>query len=459
MSEEDVEIIDFSEKENETVEESETEERETKEAVEDPKKLAMEMLKEGRPMEEIMEKTGLPDRVIYGLKGVLAKKGEIPESEGEGVPPSEEEEPIFKSPKEQLEDWFISEMSKRLPDIMGKKAAELVIRTLKDNPDIIWDPQTLRYHIVQIHPKVNKYLLDWMLNSLYRKLNEMKRSYEEAPMFSFPITPPTMPDIGMGYGMTPPRGRGIQTRVYGYGTPYYYPYGYPAYPHGEGKKESDNTSKLILTVLTEILKRLEKKNEEPSVDVPFGNKVIKVPASQAGLYITMNTIIEELKKLSEKQNEEPTVKIPTEDGKVVEMPASQAAYYVIAQTEKEKRKLLEDTTRKIVERFSPERVIRAIEESSLQRSPSPTLDLINKARQDLNRHLEKILTIIEVGLKQQVKPEVPQIPKYSPEERKKKIEEVSEAIKEAQEEVQLENEIKELVPYVVGEEEEEEEQG
>jgi len=356
---------------------------------------------------------------------------------------------MFKSPKEQLEEWFIKELEKRLGNIMGNKTTKLVIETLKDNPDIVWDPQMLRYHIIQINPKVNKYMLDWILNTLYRKLNELKAAYEQEPTFSMPIEPPQLPEFSSRFEIMPPKHgtRGINAYPRQYPTnPYYQPM--PMYYQGY------NVVSMIKGIIDKVLDRLEKQQQEPLVEVPFGDKTIKVPASQAGLYYTLGTIMEEIKKISEDKNKEPMVKIPLGD-KVVEMPASQAAYYVIAQSEKEKRRLLEETTKRIIDRYSPDRVIRAIEESSLQRSPSPTLDLINKARQDINKHLEKILSIIEIGLKQQIKPEVPKVPKYSPEEREKKIEEVSEAIKEAQEQAQLENEIKELVPYVVGEEEEE----
>jgi len=444
LSEKDVEMNETIEEEEETVD---TKESEVKEGAEDPKKLAIRMLKEGKSVEEIMEKTGLPDKVIYGLKGSLARKGELPkegEEEYGGTPEYEEEEDIFKSPKERLESWFIKELEKKLRNIMGEKTTTLVIETLKDNPDIIWDPQMLRYHIVQINPKVNKYMLDWTLNSLYRRLNELKAVYEHEPTFSIPIEPPQFPDFGFPSEFTLPKQRsGVipRTRSPNFG------YGYT--PPSQSPRSD---TYMIIALLKELINKLGKSQEEPMVEVPFGESKITVPASQVGIYITMNTIMQELKKLSEKQDKEPMVKVPTEDGRIVEMPASQAAYYVMMQAEKEKRRLLEKSTERIIEKYSPERFLRALEETGIQRTPSPTLDLLHKARQDLNKIAERILNVIEYGMKNQITPQVPVRPRYTKEEREKKMEEVSEAIKEAQEEAQLENDIAELVPYVVSEE-------
>ena len=47
------------------------------------------------------------------------------------------QEPIIKSPKEELEEWFISELERRLPRIVGKQKTDIIIETIRENPDMI----------------------------------------------------------------------------------------------------------------------------------------------------------------------------------------------------------------------------------------------------------------------------------------------------------------------------------
>ncbi|RLD17599.1 MAG: hypothetical protein DRI33_04910, partial [Caldiserica bacterium] len=131
------------------------------------------------------------------------------EDVGTSHPPEEEE--LIKSPKEELEEWFINKLEEDLPTIVGKGKVKIIIKTLRQNPNIIWDPQRLRYHIIQIAPtNINDYLLDWTLTSLYQELEEYKTKIESKFGHLLPqIRPPEPGSEFRYYRIAPPRERGV----------------------------------------------------------------------------------------------------------------------------------------------------------------------------------------------------------------------------------------------------------
>ena len=399
---------------------------------------------------------------------------------GEGGTPQAQtpEEPVIKSPKEELEDWFINELAKRLPQVVGKEKAEVIIQTIRDDPEIIWDPQRLRYHIIQLASKnINKYLLDWVLNSLYRNLEEYRKNFEEALGYAYPpISPPRMPTSGLYPRPYPPR-EGPYPRQYFRPEPIEFPEHtqHVPYPHAYRPQYAHPTpehggSSELLRLLDKILDKLDRREreeaKEPLVEVPnpYGEGTIKVPLSQVPTYLMLkgiqdqiNALKEAIAKLQEKPKEEPkeqTVKVPTENG-VIELPASQAVYFIQMMHERERRKETEERLKRVEQQMvemtkslSPERLIKAVEDLGFRRYPSPTYELLNKTRQDLNNMLDRILSMMELQMRRQAQLSLPQFQhgeKYTPEERQRKINEMKEKLKRAENIAKLEKEIAETI--------------
>jgi len=395
------------------------------------------------------------------------------------------EEPVIKSPKEELEEWFIKELEKRLPQAVGKQKAEIIVETIKDDPEIIWDPQRLRYHIIQLASRnINKYLLDWILNSLYRNLEEYKRSMEEMFGYMYPTITPPNPSINAPYPkVLPPRDVPLTQPNFQKPMPAmdyrfrpFEPVEFHSHQHYApqprvAEQRYPTQDAMLVKLLDKLLDKLDREKEEqkePLVEVPnpYGSGTIKVPASQVPTYLMIksvqdqvNALREAILKGQEKPKEEPkeqTVKIPTEDG-VVELPASQAIYYIQMLHEKEKRREAEERLKRLEQQmvemsksFSPENLLKTIDQLGFRRYPSPTYELINKTRQDLNNMLDRILGMMELQMRRQMPPNLPQLqtqygPKYTPEERQKKIQTIKENLKKAENLAKLEKEIAETV--------------
>jgi len=404
----------------------------------------------------------------------MVHKEEVEEEEKGTSTPSPPEEPVVKSPKEELEEWFIKELEKRLPQAVGKQKAEIIVETIKDDPEMIWDPQRLRYHIIQLASRnVNRYLLDWILNSLYRNLEEYKRSMEEMFGYAYPTITPPSPPINTPYPRVhPPRETPFAQFEYRKpDAPHFGAYFEPTPPTPYPRRTysvQDATLRLFERLLDKLDKKEKEDQREPLVVVPnpYGQGTIKVPASQVPMYLMMKSVQDQVNALKEailkgqekpkEEPKEPTVKIPTEEG-VVELPASQAIYYIQMLHEKEKRKETEERLKRVEQQmlemsksFSPENLVKAVEQLGFRKYPSPTYDLINKTRQDLNNMLDRILGMMELQMRRQTPPNLPQLQaqygfKYTPEERQKKIQTIKENLKKAENLAKLEKEITESV--------------
>jgi len=421
-------------------------------------------------------------------------RGEYPEEEE--YKESEEEDmgrPPLPTPEEQLEQWFIRQLEEKLPMAVGDSATKIVIQTLRDDPSIIWDSRYLATHIIQLvgGRKYNKYLLQWILNSLYQKLNERIRDLSTSyPIYLPPVEMPDLSLIDAGVPMVRrdtrmprpsermrpsnrPTTREFEDRQYReealrryeHDRPPYYPPQYP-YPYSQPPRTGTTDNEILKTLLEKLIdkafeedKPKPRKDTEPMIEVPnpYGEGTLKVPASQAPLYITLKGVQDQIKALQDaltkvgaepKEIQPPKVKLP--DGQ--ELPADQAVYYIQVMQEKEKRalleqrlKMMEQQVQQLYQNLNPERLVKAVEELGFQRSGSPTLDLLHKTRQDLNKMADRLLSILEIQMKRGGRPFLPQFgARRSPEERRTKLEELKEGLRRGEQLAEVENQLTQL---------------
>ena len=301
----------------------------------------------------------------------IMEEGE--EGEGGWYLPDSGDEPIIRSPKEELEHWFISQLANRLPLAVGEKRAKIIIETLKEDPDVIWDPQLLKVHIMQLAPtNVNKYLLDWILRVLYKQLESKKKNIEESYGFMFgSVSPPEergylMPSIRPpkdeleDFGsfrsrsrISPPRMSFDREAFEDHFEDYEYKRRprrkfyededfdfMPSFPRSNGESE---TTKAILDLLAKLIDEIksikESKPPEPLVEVPApdGSGVIRAPPSMVPFILQMYK-----EKAEKKKEPEPYVELPNPYGEgVIRVPASLAPKYMemfYGKKEKEKAK-------------------------------------------------------------------------------------------------------------------------
>jgi len=423
----------------------------------------------------------------HKMRGEYLEEEQLAESEEDmGRPP-------LPTPEEQLEQWFIQQLEEKLPMAVGDSATKIVIQTLRDDPSIIWDSRYLATHIIQLvgGRKYNKYLLQWILNSLYQKLNERIRDLSMSyPIYLPPVEMPDLSLIDAGVPMVRrdtrmprpserirpsnrPTTREFEDRQYReealsryeHGRPPYYPPQYP-YPYSQPPRTETTDNEILKTLLVKLIdkafeedKPKPRKDTEPMIEVPnpYGEGTLKVPASQAPLYITLKGVQDQIKALQDaltkvgaepKEIQPPKVKLP--DGQ--ELPADQAVYYIQVIQEKEKRalleqrlKMMEQQVQQLYQNLNPEKLVKAMEELGFQRSGSPTLDLLHKTRQDLNKMADRLLSMLEIQMKRGGRPFLPQFgARRSPEERRTRLEELKEGLRRGERLVEVENQLTQL---------------
>jgi len=397
-----------------------------------------------------------------------------------GAPPTQEEE-IIKSPKEKLEEWFISELERWLPKIVGKQATDIILETIKENPDMIWDSRYLKYHIIQLGPRnMNDYLLDFALTGLYEKLQESKAKIERISGFMLPVIKPPESTLGWGSRVTPPRDRHWDEEL-------------ERSPHNEPDRRmpgprhqpEESITTLITTLLksqldfqSQLIKKLFEKEEgkgEKKIPIrnPFGEGIIEVPESQVLPYMMMI-----MSTTSRGEKEEATITIPTEEGPKKMTPQEAITYLLFkqgqekAKTEEEKRKALEEelkaTRQQVMEMsraLAPENLAKAVEQLGYRQSSSPTYnllkDLVSKlpTKDDLKEAVGDIITMRKIQSRppQQTSytgyiPQPPgypypqqtpgaQAPEYTEEEIEKKTQDTLKKFEKAQKLGKLEKEI------------------
>jgi len=395
---------------------------------------------------------------------------------------------VFLSPKEELEHWFISELERKMPKIASKDKAQLAVDTLKEMTHLIWDPNGLRYHIIQLcSGRVNKYLLDLTLQNLYARLEEQKRELEVTYGMPFPMLSPIAPPNGMSpmpFGMNSPKMPNDFRQQYPqYGMQQQYQQ-YPQYNMQQPQqpmmpvrhkveKENKKDNELLMKLIDKLFDKLdkleqsqkeEKKDKEPMVPMQFGEMTVQVPASQVPMFMmikemqkqsmdTQSAIFEVIQAISEGDNDddkkkEPMVKIPV-NGEIVEMPSSEAVFYLIMDKNKEEKeryekqlRAMQEQMQNMYETLSPENLTKVIEQLGYQKSGSPTYDIINKTRSDLSMTMDRVLTIVEKNIHMQNQVGPPQLnmqPRYIEQERKNKITNIKTKLKQAEERALAEN--------------------
>ena len=337
----------------------------------------------------------------------------------------------------------------------GGKRLQFIIDTLKEDKELIWSPSHLETHIRQIAgPKINDYMLRYVLTSLYRELNKRAATMGTQGV---PLLPDVQPPHEEPYTpITPPPQQ-------------HYPYKreYPSYsqhqdypPPQPPSPPNESIQDTVLKELINLLKERGKKDEEEmDIPNPFGEGTIKVPVSQAPLYMAIKSIQEQVKTLAENLK---NINKPKEEKKIrvekdLELPADQAVYYLQVQYEKEKRKLLEQRLEAMEKQmlemqktWSPEKLSKFVEEVGASKNPSPTLDFLDKTRKDLDSKLDRLIAFFERQARAQAPPQ-PMEPRYTPEERKRKIRELNQRIKNAEEVAELEKKAIELKKEITGE--------
>jgi len=168
---------------------------------------------------------------------------------------------------------------------------------------------------------------------------------------------------------------------------------------------------------------------------------------------------------------EKMVKIPHENG-FIEVPESEALTHVMVLNEQEKRKIMEkqldEYKRKIdsVENMlNPDAIVKVAEHMGYRQSESPTYNLIDKSRSDLNKITDKVIDVVQFQVMQQNNappspvhspspssrpaiqnnPRAVKVPRYTEAERKNKLKNVQKTVKKAEEKAKLEEEIAQLL--------------
>ena len=218
----------------------------------------------------------------------------------------------------------------------------------------------------------------------------------------------------------------------------------PRYQPGESTIIS-----LVEKLIEKLFEKEEKEERRIPIRNPFGEGVIEIPESQVLPYMMMI-----MSMTSRGEKEEATITIPTEEGPK-KMTAQEAITYLLFKQGEEKVKTLEEELKaarqQVIEMskaLTPENLVKAMEQLGYHKHPSPTYDLINKTRQDINAALDRIFTLLESQIKRQMAqnpPNIPETGKYTPEERQEKIEDIKQRINKAEKLAKLEKEIVEAV--------------
>jgi len=78
--------------------------------------------------------------------------------------------PEIKPPDIEFIENCIKFLRKNLPNVYGidnKRRAEIIIQTIEQNPNILFNPVALYIHIKNFAPRANDYHLCWILNAMY----------------------------------------------------------------------------------------------------------------------------------------------------------------------------------------------------------------------------------------------------------------------------------------------------
>ena len=438
-----------------------TPKKEGEETVEDPRTLARSLLLERKPMEIIREKTGLPDDVIYGIKGALVKSGELREEE-EGVEPGPG---VVKPPEVETIEQAISFIESRLKKVYGVgQAASVAISGLRDDPTPLRDATVLHSFIKSLAPRTNDNQLSVMvIRPLYAKFPGLPLSVDRVLQSMQPYQPPTywgwgrpvQPGQPQTYGYQPPGtqyppGSYVPTfpfqSPYGYG----YPPNYPIYPPAGGRTppktykvvvdgQEIETDESGLRAWNEYIKKRESEASEET-------------RRQEEHELRMKKLEEEITAIGPKDE----TKVPVKIGeKEVEVPASLAHLYLEKGESKDVKELREklDDEREERHKADIEHLREDVknrptlaEQVEYVKTMAPyfgfhsggrtTLDIVDSLRGDVHATADKILSKMP-GVGEEFSPEV----RRTPEERRKLAQQLQTGLDTTKEILEAENEL------------------
>jgi len=362
------------------------------------------------------------------------------------------------SPDEEAREKITELLKERLPSVSGisNSKARAIVQTVEQDPSLLDNLNSLYFHIQQLSGrKLNNYHLQRVLIGIYNEVGGAPATQQQQPaVMPQPWVPqqPSAPAPPSGtqqplqpMGMQPQFGQPVQP---GQGQPA------QAGPERTYKIVVDGqeieTDEKGLRAWKEYKdekreRERERESEEETVEVPVGeDETAEVPASQAPLYMQLMQQRSQIEQLRRDQESEDTIKIPTEEG-IEEIPASQAPFYMMAENERSRRKAAEKRMDRLQERTENlEKSLRE-EKSARSSAESPAYSLVSSTKEDFEKKADRLFAMLEQGRLPQ--PSGPEAsggeggPKYTPEERREKEEELSEAIQGAEERAKHEEKV------------------
>jgi len=100
---------------------------------------------------------------------------------------------VIKPPEIEFQEKAIEFLKKNLPNVFGidKNRVKYIIETIKQNPNVLFNPAMLHMHIKWFAPKANDYHLSLVINSMFSQLQHL-------------LHPPSPPPIPMMAGSNSP---------------------------------------------------------------------------------------------------------------------------------------------------------------------------------------------------------------------------------------------------------------
>jgi len=347
----------------------------------------------------------------------------------------------YTPPEDEFVEKALAYLERELPKY-GIKGAILstIIDTLKANPDIVKNPNTLHVHIRSIYPRVNEYLLSLVIRALFNRYGHLL-TQPSLPMYYQDIkTPKSVVSYGnmgssapqipmMPYTPAPPAPRrkykiaidGQVIEVEDYQE--YIALKEWAERQRKEKEEHDLRMKKLETEIKAMLMR--KKDEEKEKEDKDETEIVKMFEERIkSLEGQLMRVLEEKERLEN----------------------------YIQELEKRRKEEELEAMRKELEEISkvvknPLELIRAYEEQlraiGYARSGKSLLDVLDGVRQDIGRSLDKLVEKFPSPSTPMRQPaqETAFVPKYSDEERKQKMEQLKKNIKVSKEIAKLEDEL------------------
>jgi len=403
---------------------AEEEEVETKEETEvEPEKTETETTEEAFVCDEC-------DRE-FGSKQALSShvgKAHRKEEEERGVG----EEEGLKPPEVEFIDTAIEKLKSQLPSVYGisNQRARNIIGTLRDNPNLLQSPQTLYMHIKQLANKANDYHLSIIINSIFQG----RQQPSQQPPMLFGQQPQGMPP------MFPPfQQQGANPHV-----PYYQ--GGQTNPQANPRtqqlqqaqtqeriQQSREEHDMRMKKLEEEIKESSKGEEKERVPVEFGDTTIEVPADLAPLYLMQQRQGSEESEKIEKLRKE----IEEERNKREDAERESLEKDIERLREKVEKKPSFDDQLRSMEAFS--------KRMGYKRSGMSTIDLLNQGISRLDKRAEQLLQRMPPpGGEEGFQPEI----ERTPEQRRRKAEEIQRQMDKTDELIKSENELIEAASKV-----------